>query len=38
MLQRRIVRFIIAWLFDQMSDDTLQMVNEEIDLELAERG
>ena len=38
MLQRRIIRFIIAWLFDQMSDATLEMVNEEIDNELAERG
>lgn len=37
MLQRRIIRFIIAWLFDQMSDGTLEMVNEEIDRELQER-
>lgn len=38
MLKQRIVRFMVAWLFDQMNDETITMLNEEIDKELEERG
>ena len=38
MLKRRLVRLFISWLFDQMSDETLDMFNEEVDKEIAERS
>ena len=38
MLKKRVIRFVVAWLFDQMSDETIEMFNEEIDKELEERN
>jgi hypothetical protein len=38
MLKKRLIRFLVAWLLDQMNDETLEMFNEAIDAEIAERG
>jgi len=38
MLKSRIIRFIVGWVFDQVNDETLEMLNEAIDKELEERA
>lgn len=37
MLKRRIVMFLVGWVFDQCNDETLEILNEAIDREIAER-
>ena len=37
MLKKRIVRFIVAWVLDQISEETLNLLNDAIDAEIAER-
>ena len=37
MLKRRVIRLLVGFIFDQMSDETLTMLNEEIDREIEER-
>lgn len=38
MLKKRIIRFLVSWLIDQMNDETLEMFNEAIDAEIEERN
>ena len=38
MLKRRVIRLLVGFIFDQMSDETLEILNEEIDREIEERN
>lgn len=38
MLKKRLVKLLVGFIFDQVSDETLVMVNEAVDAELLERG
>lgn len=38
MLKKRMVRLIVGWIFDNVNDETLVMINTAVDAELAERG
>ena len=37
MLKKRIIRFIVSWIMDQINDETLELLNEAIDAEIEER-
>lgn len=37
MLKRRVIRLLVGFIFDQMSNETLEILNEEIDREIEER-
>lgn len=37
MLKKRLVRMLVAHIFDQLSDETLELVNEIVDAEIEER-
>lgn len=38
MFKKRIIRLIVGHVFDQLSDETLEMLNEVIDAEIEERS
>jgi hypothetical protein len=37
MFKRRVIRMVVGHIFDQLSDETLEMLNEIIDAEIEER-
>lgn len=37
MFKKRIIRLLVGHIFDQLSDETLELLNEVIDAEIAER-